>query len=122
MINYVIGKEEVKRRVERLKISNKVDLDHQLVVLIRGKKTEDGKVEKSEEKEKRENMGLVGRGEEEFREESENSEIGGTEVNEKINEMRRKLKEIESKIRQKKRKERREGDGGTKSIRKRKRK
>lgn len=38
MINYVIGKEEVKRRVERLKISNRVDLDHQLVVLIRGKK------------------------------------------------------------------------------------
>lgn len=67
-------------------------------------------------------MELVGRGEEEFREESENSEIGGTEVNEKINEMRRKLKEIESKIRQKKRKERREEDGGTKSIRKRKRK
>lgn len=73
------------------------------------------KVKKSERKEKKENMGLVGRGEEEFREEIEG-------VNEKINEMRRKLEKIESKIRQKKRKERREENDGTKSIGKRKRK
>lgn len=36
--------------------------------------------------------------------------------------MRRKLEKIESKIRQKKRKERREENGGTKSVGKRKRK
>lgn len=54
MINYVIGKEEVKRRVERLEIGDRVDLDHQLVVLIRGKRRRMKKLEKSKEKEERE--------------------------------------------------------------------
>lgn len=46
VINYVIGKEEVKRKIERMEIGDRVDSDHQLVVLIRGRKTKDGKVEK----------------------------------------------------------------------------
>lgn len=45
VINYVIGKEKVKRKIERMEIGNRVDSDHQLVVL-RGRKTKDGKVEK----------------------------------------------------------------------------
>lgn len=46
VINYVIGKEKVKRKIERMEIGDRVDSDHQLVVLIRGRKTKDGKGEK----------------------------------------------------------------------------
>lgn len=46
VINYVIDKEEVKRKIERMEIGDRVDSDHQLVVLIRGRKTKDGRVEK----------------------------------------------------------------------------
>lgn len=41
----MIRKGEVKRKIEGMEIGDRVDLDHQLVVLIRGRKTEDGKIE-----------------------------------------------------------------------------
>lgn len=103
VIDYVIRGKEVREKIERMEVGERIDSDHQpITVYIRDKGTE--KKSKSEEIRERKVWDKTEEGKGRFKEETEIIELEGIEVNERIEELKKKLEEIKGKNGKKRRK------------------
>lgn len=103
VIDYVIRGKEVREKMERMEIGERIDSDHQpITVYIRGKGTE--KKSKSEEIRERKVWDRTEEGKGRFKEETEIIELEGMGINERIEELKKKLEEIKGRVGKKRRK------------------